>query len=151
MQMHQKGRPMRLLGILGLLSLAACGDLPGPSVPAQPGQNLQSARQAVYACSANAARGGQNAVVSSYVGGVLFGGVLVGPIIVASNEGNIRAHGEAGAVDRCLNTRGFKRRDLTPAEVQALNRLSGSRRHQLLDHLISGQSLETFNASAGYA
>lgn len=139
---------MRILSLFGLLTLTACSDLPGPSVPSQPGANLASARQAVYACAHKAPGGGQNAVVGSYVGGVLFGGILLGPIVVASNEDNIRAHGEAGAVDRCLNRRGFERRDLTGAEVQALNRSVGDQRQRLLDHLVGGGALETFGTAS---
>ena len=138
---------MKMPILPALLALSACGHLPGPSVPAQAGQDLQSARQAVFACAPNAPQGGQNAVVGSYVGGVLFGGVVIGPIIVASNEDNIRANGEANAVDRCLAKSGFKRRDLTPQEVQALNGKTRSERQFLLDHLISGGTLATYGAS----
>lgn len=137
---------MKMLILPALMALGACGPLPGPSVPAQAGQNLHSARQAVYACAPYAPQGGKNAVVGSYVGGVLLGGLVVGPIIVASNEDNIRANGEANAVDRCLAKSGFKRRDLTPQEVQALNSRTPSERQLLLDHLVSGGSLATFGA-----
>ena len=137
---------MKKILLLGLLTLTACADLPGPSVPTQAGQNLASARQAVDTCAPNAPRGGQNAVVGSYVGGVLLGGILIGPIIVASNESRIRANGEANAVDRCLNKLGFERRDLTAGEVRALNSRTRYQRHLLLDHLIGGGSLQSFGS-----
>ncbi|NNK16369.1 MAG: hypothetical protein HKP51_05655 [Sulfitobacter sp.] len=130
--------------MVGLLTLTACTDLRGPSVPAQPGQTLETARQAVFACAPRAAQGGQNAVTGSYVTGILFGGILPGIIIAASNEEITRAHGEASAVDKCLAERGFQRRDLTAQEVQALNNSSGYARKRLLDHLVGGGSLATF-------
>jgi hypothetical protein len=127
--------------------LAACGDLPGPSVPSQPGQSLFAAREAVRACAPNAPQGGKNAVAGHYIGGVFLVGIIIGPAIVAANENNIRAHGEAGAVDNCLAKRGFERRDLTEAEVRALNQSYGEQRIALLDHLVGGGSLESFAGS----
>jgi hypothetical protein len=135
---------MNKLPLMSLLLLAACGDLPGPSVPMQQGQTLSLANAAIEACSPVAARGGKNAVVGGYVTGVVLGGLVVGPIIVASNEDNIRANGEANAVDRCLAQKGFMRRDLTPAEVSALNASDPGQRRRILDHLVNGGTLETF-------
>lgn len=137
---------MKLRPIMGMLVLAACGELPGPSVPMQAGQNLASARQAVSLCAPNAPSGGQSAVVGGYISGVLLGGIVIGPIIVASNEDNIRAHGEANSVDQCLANRGFQRRDLTPEEMHALNNSSSYQRELLLDHLIGGGTLQSFSA-----
>ena len=138
---------MRRLFLFGVCFLAACGNLPGPSVPSQPGQSLFAAREAVHACAPNAPQGGRNAVTGHYIGGVFLVGIIIGPAIVAANEGNIRAHGEAGAVDKCLAKRGFERRDLTEAEVRALNRSYGEQRIALLNHLVGGGSLESFAGS----
>ena len=138
---------MKRIPLISILLLTACGNLPGPSVPMQQGKTLASANAAIQACAPFAPRGGQNAVVGGYVTGVLLGGIIVGPIIVSSNEDNIRANGEAGAVDRCLAKKGFKRRDLTPAEVSALNSGDREQRQRLLDHLVSGRTLDTFGAS----
>ena len=130
-----------------LLAPGACDVVPGPSVPAQSGQNLQSARQAVNACAPIAPQGGKDRVVASYVSSVIFGGVIVGPVGVAINEDNIRANGEADAVDRCLAKTGYKRRDLTPQEMRALNSRNYDERRALLDHLIGGGTLATFGGS----
>ena len=118
--------------------------MPGPSVPMQPGSSLQQARAAVQSCAPEAPAGGQSAVVGNYVGGVLWGGIVLGPLIVAANEDDIRAHGEANAVDRCLAKKGFTRRDLTQAEIAALENSTASGRLVLLDHLVGGGTLETF-------
>jgi hypothetical protein len=129
-----------------LMCLAACGgNLPGPSVPTQSGKNLDMANAAVASCAQFAPRGGKNAVVGNYVGGVLLLGIIIGPIIVASNEDDIRANGEADAVDKCLAKQGYMRRDLTPAEVSTLNASSPSERRRILDHLVGGGSLETLS------
>jgi hypothetical protein len=132
---------------LALFLLAACGDGPGPSVAMQPGMTLSSANAAIRECAPDAPAGGKGAVVGSYVAGVVLGGIVVGPLIVAGNEDNIRAQGEAGAVDRCLAKRGFQRRDLTPAEFGALNGRSPAERQRLLNHLITGGTLETYSAT----
>jgi hypothetical protein len=138
---------MKKLVLLSCLLTSACGDLPGPSVPMQSGSNLDAARAAVTACAPVAPKGGQNAVVGSYVGGVLFGGLLLGPIIVASNEDNIRINGEANAVDRCLAKQGYVRRDLTAEEVAVLNRSGAEGRRNLLNHLVGGGTLQTYRSS----
>lgn len=138
---------MQKLLLLTLLILCGCGGLPGPSVPMQQGKTLELANAAIRACAQFAPRGGQNAIVGGYVTGVLLGGVIVGPIIVASNAENIRAQGEATAVDRCLANSGFIRRDLTPAEVSALNSSGPEQRRRLLDHLVGGGTLETFGTT----
>lgn len=130
--------------IVSTLMVAACGNPPGPSVPTQPGQSLLSARNAVNACARYAPGGGNNAVVGGYITGVVLGGILIGPIIVASNEETIRANGEANAVDRCLAKQGFTRRDLTEAEMTTLNSSSPNGRIALLNHLVGGGTLDTF-------
>ena len=88
--------------------------------------------------------GSENALAASYVTGILFGGVLLGPIVVASNASDIRYGGALQAVDSCLKRQGFTRRDLTVEEVQALNGMDRYGREQLLDHLVGGGSLATF-------
>ncbi len=132
------------LALLLALSLAACGDLPGPSVPMQTDQTLTAANAAIRSCAPNAPQGGKNAVVGNYVAGVLLGGLILGPVVVASNEDTIRARGEANAVDKCLAERGFQRRDLTAAEVSALNMRGPNARRDLLNHLVRGGTLENF-------
>ncbi|WP_394197128.1 hypothetical protein [Litoreibacter albidus] len=130
--------------LIPLLFLSACADL-GPAVPSQAGMSLADARQAYYACLPNAPRAGQNAVVGSYVSGVLFGGVLLGPIAVAANEKQIRYNGEANGVDRCLSKRGFKRRVLTKQEVATINASSHTTRVRLLNHFVAGGTLANFS------
>ncbi len=131
-----------------LLVLSACSDLTGPSVPQQNGATLDAARAAVRACAPEAPQGGRGAVVGGYVTGVILGGIIVGPLVVVSVEDDIRAHGEASAVDRCLETRGFTRRDLTEEEVRLLNASTPQQRRLLLDHLVGGGTLSTFGAIA---
>ena len=138
---------MPKLPLFLLMCLAACGDRPGPSVPMQEGNSLETANAAIRACAPFAPKGGKDAVASNYVAGVFLAGVIIGPIVVASNEDTIRANGEANAVDRCLAKEGFTRRDLTQAEVSALNARGVSQRRVLLDHLVKGGTLETFAAS----
>jgi len=133
--------------LLALLLLAACGDGPGPSVAMQPGMTLSTANAAIRACAPDAPAGGKRAVFGSYASGVILGGLIVGPLIVAGNEDLIRAQGEAAAVDTCLAKRGFQRRDLTPAEFNALNGRSPTERQRLLDHLIVGGTLDTYSAT----
>ncbi len=132
------------LPLILAMCIAACGELPGPSVPMQSGQTLEAANSAIRACAPNAPQGGKNAVVGNYVAGVLLAGIIIGPIVVASNEDTIRAQGEANAVDKCLAQRGFQRRDLTAAEVTALNRRGPNARRDLLNHLVRGGTLENF-------
>ena len=129
--------------LAAVLLLAGCVTQPGPSVPFREGANLIAARDAVRSCSGVAPKGGRNVVTGSYVAGVILGGLVLGPVYVASNEENIRAHGEAQAVDRCLADRGFVRRNLSEAEVQALRGRDPYSRQNLLNHLIGGGSLET--------
>lgn len=131
--------------IVGALALSACAQYPGPSVPLQPGQNSTNARAAVQTCSAYARQGGRDALAGGYVAGVLLGGIVVGPVVVAANQRGIRADGEAQAVDQCLGELGYVRRDLTPRELHALN-TAGVNRRALLDHLVAGGTVETFHS-----
>lgn len=128
-----------------VLVLTGCVGLPGPSVPFKPGMNLTAARSAVRSCEHFAPNGGTNALTGSYFAGALLGGLVLGPAIVASNHGNIRANGEANAVDKCLAEHGYIRRDLTPNEIRALDAAGRNRRGPLLDHLIGGGTLATFS------
>lgn len=133
--------------LIALLLLAACGDGPGPSVAMQPGMSLVAQNAAIRECAPFAQKGGQNAVAGTYVGSIVFNGILPGAVIGALSEDNVRAQGKAAAVDRCLATKGFQRRDLTPAEMGALNGRGPAERQRLLDHLISGGTLATFGTT----
>lgn len=129
---------------MAIASVAACSSYHGPSVPTQPGMSFWDARSAVEACSIEAPRGGQGAVVGSYVFGILFFGVLVGAVGAAASEENTRKQGEADAVDKCLEEMGYQRRDLTAPEYAALREMPDYQRKQLLSHFVSGGTLETF-------
>ncbi|MBV7395185.1 hypothetical protein [Mameliella sediminis] len=126
--------------------LTGCAaDVRGPSVPFQAGANLEGARAAFDACSLQAQKAGQSSLAGHYVGSVLWGGLVVGPIVVASNAPNLRYNGEINAMDRCMENRGFVRRDLTPAELRAVQRADAVTRRMLLDHLVGGGTLESFH------
>ena len=86
---------MSKLPLLLVLALAGCGNYPGPSVPMQSGKTIEQANAAIRACAPYAPQGGKNALVGNYVGSILLAGVIIGPIVVASNEDPIRAQGEA--------------------------------------------------------
>ncbi|MFW2542071.1 hypothetical protein ACN2XU_05470 [Primorskyibacter sp. 2E107] len=132
---------------LTAVALSGCASpVPGPSVPSQPGKNLASARGALQACLPSAPEGGENALAASYLVGMAFGGVLLGPIVVASNQADIRYGGEVHAIDRCLGKQGYVRRDLTVEEVRALNGMDRTGRARLLDHLIGGGTLAGFRS-----
>lgn len=134
-------RKLHLSCIVGILALTGCA-APGPSVPFQSGKNLAAARAAVQSCSAAASKGGATTLTTSYIGSVLGLGV-VGPIVVASNQRSIRDKGAAQAADKCLAEQGYIRRDLTAAEVQALNSRNRAERRVLLNHLIGGGSVQS--------
>ncbi len=127
-----------------LLSIAGCAQPPGPSIPQNENASLAEAKAALKTCSSYANSGGNAAVVANYAAGAAFGGVVVGPIIVASNHHNIRRRGEAGAVDNCLERYGFTRRELSEGELHMLNRLGPYGREKFLGHLIGGGTLETY-------
>lgn len=130
---------------LALAALAACAPPPGPSVPMRAGAGLDDARRAVKACSVHAEKAGKDTLAAGYVFGIFWGGVVIGPIAVAANQENIRRSGAAQGADRCLAKQGYVRRDLTDAEQAALARRDRAGRERLLDHLVSGGSLETYN------
>lgn len=132
--------------LLSALTLSACAQADRPSIPTKPGESFLEAKSAVQGCSGVAAQGGSNAVGINYVGNVLVGG-LIGVAGAAMNEDAIRARGEANAVDRCLKKQGYTRRDLSDAEVAALNRSTAGQRSALLDHLVGGGTLADFRAA----
>ncbi|MBN7783593.1 hypothetical protein JYP51_01600 [Ponticoccus gilvus] len=138
--------PFRAIGaFLCIATVTACAaPTPGPSVPFQPGSNLHSARAAFVSCLGPAERSGNNTVAGHYVGSVFWGGLVVGPVIVASNSEALRYGGEVAGMDRCLGQQGYARRDLTPQEVRALNAADIATRRAMLDHLIGGGTLQTF-------
>lgn len=138
---------LRSTALVGVAILAGCAGTPGPSVPFQQGHSIAAAKAAVISCSPRAKQGGNTAVVSSYVGGIVFAGIL-GPLIVYPVQDDIRDSGEASAVDRCLSDLGYERRVLTAEEVRVLNLTYGERRRVLLDHLVAGGSIEP-NAGTG--
>ncbi|WP_370311613.1 hypothetical protein [Sagittula sp.] len=137
--------PIRALGVLLCSALlAACAaQTPGPSVPYQRGASLASARAAFQSCLGPAQQSGQNTMAGHYIGSVLWGGVVVGPIFVASNAPALRYNGEVSGMDRCMKKRGFTRRDLTPQEMQALEAADPVTRRAMLDHLVAGGTLDT--------
>jgi len=135
---------LKPLMLVGAGVLAGCSGNPGLSVPHQPGANFSAARAAVLSCSPHGPKGGENALVGSYIAGVLLGGLVLGPAVVYSTRDDIRASGAVSAVDRCLGDLGYTRRELTEEEIRVLNTTSGERRRLLLDHLVVGGSVETF-------
>lgn len=140
-------RTLQFSVVLGAVALAGCAGPPGPSVPMKPGSDLATARRAVQVCSRQGPQGGRNALTGGYIAGVVFGGLVLGPVIVATNARAIRDDGARAAVDKCLNDNGFQRRDLSFEEVDALNRLDRYQRQLLLDHLVAGGSLAGFRQS----
>jgi hypothetical protein len=139
-----------LAGVAALLSLTACDLTPGPSVPFAAGQTMDVARAAVDTCAVYAPRGGTLRVRTAYASTILYTplGLLIPAVVgTAISEPDIRDRGEAAAVDRCLKTRGFSRRDLTPAEMLALDTADITTRSKLLDHFVMGGQLETFTGT----
>jgi hypothetical protein len=134
---------------LGLTLLAGCAETYGPSLPAQPGKSFLAARNAVQTCLPEAPEAGRQAVVAGYIAGAVLGGVILGPGVVAVRQEHIRYSGEASGVDQCLARAGYTRRDLTPQEMIALNQSYGSDRLRLLDHLVSGGTLDNLPRQAG--
>ncbi len=132
----------RALGTVAIVSLAACAQVTPPSVPSKPGHGVSHARAALQQCDPAAIKGSNGALAGSYVAGVLLGGILLGPIVVASNTQQIRSNGARRGVDRCLEEQGYTRRELTPREQQVLQSGDAYLRELVLDHLISGGSLD---------
>ncbi|MGP6089435.1 hypothetical protein [Antarctobacter jejuensis] len=125
--------------------VAGCAaNVRGPSVPFQAGSNLDSARAAFASCTGQARKAGQTSLTGHYVGSVLWGGLVLGPIVVASNAPALRYGGEINGMDQCLQKRGFVRRDLTPAELRALEGADRATRRMILDHLVGGGTMDTF-------
>jgi hypothetical protein len=122
--------------------IAGCSQTYGPSVPSQPGKSFFAARDAYQKCLPTARATGQNTMTSSYIMSVLLGGLVLGPVIVASNQDGIRYSGEAGGLDKCLADAGYVRRDLTPQEIKILNNSFGERRMLLLDQLVAGETID---------
>ena len=108
---------------------------------------MAAAKAAVVNCAPHARKGGNTAVVGSYAAGVVLGGLILGPLVVYSDQDDIRDSGEASAVDRCLADLGYTRRNLTPKEIRVLNLTYGARRTVLLDHLVAGGSLEAYSGT----
>jgi len=108
---------------------------------------MAAAKAAVAECSPHAQKGGNTAVIGSYAAGVVLGGIIVGPLVVYSDQDDIRDSGEAAAVDRCLADLGYTRRNLTAEEIRVLNLTHGARRKVLLDHLVAGGTLETYGGT----
>jgi hypothetical protein len=134
-----------LVAFVCIAAVAGCASRPpGPSVPLQRGASLHSARAAFDACLGPAHRSGDNTLAGHYIGSVLWGGLVVGPVIVASNSEALRYSGEVSGMDSCLARQGYTRRDLTPQEIAALNGADIATRHALLDHLIGGGTLQSF-------
>lgn len=136
----------RMFGAMSVAALlgACAAQTPGPSVPFRAGATLEGARAAFSSCRDDAVQSGNATLTGHYLGSVLWGGVVVGPIIVASNAPALRYNGEVSGMDRCMETQGFVRRDLTAAEVRALNAADRATRLQMLDHLVSGGTLANF-------
>jgi hypothetical protein len=129
-----------------VVSIAACS-LPPPSVPSQLGKSLFDAKAAISSCEPNAPQGATNAVVSSYIFSVVWGGILLGPIVINASEDQIRRNGARRAIDRCLEDYGYNRRELTVEESNFLNAQHGYQRQRFLNHLVAGGSLEEFSAT----
>lgn len=133
-----------LVAVLMAVSVAGCAArTPGPSVPLRAGSDLDTARAAFQSCLGPAAQSGQTTLAGHYVGSVLWGGVVVGPIFVASNADALRYNGEVSGMDRCMNKNGFVRRDLTPQEMRALEGADPATRQAILNHLVAGGTLDT--------
>lgn len=135
---------LKYFALVCAMALTACSgpNWPGPSVPSQQGANLQMARMEFNACVPDAHRAGQNAVAGSYIAGILILGVLPGVIGGTLSEDVSRTGGEYRGIDNCLAKRGFLRRDLTPAEYQALQGKPRYERERILNHLIGGGRLD---------
>lgn len=141
--------PAAIAAAASLTLLAGCAETYGPSLPAQPGKSFLAARNAVQTCLPEAPQAGRQAVVAGYIAGAVLGGVILGPVVVANQQENIRYSGEASGVDQCLARAGYTRRDLTPEEMTALNQSYGSDRLRLLDHLVAGGTLDSLPRPAG--
>lgn len=138
---------MKKLLLGAFLVASACTTKPlGMSVPTQAGHNLHSARVAVDSCSLEADEGGNSAVIGGYATNILLWGILIGPAITAPIQDELRTQGEIDQVDRCLQERGFERRELSAGESFWVRNAFGEERERRLDHLVSGGTIETYGA-----
>jgi len=135
----------RMVGILASAAmLSGCAVEPGPSVPTKSGSTVYEARESLAFCAPRGPRAGQAAVTSSYIAGIIFLGVLPGTIAAASGAENSRRQGAINAVDDCLAEQGFERRELTAQEAIAIKQRDRYAREQLLNHLINGGTLASY-------
>lgn len=136
---------MKKLLLGAFLVASACTTKPlGMSVPTQAGHNLHSARVAVDSCSQEADEGGNSAVIGGYATNILLWGILIGPAITAPIQDELRTQGEIDQVDRCLQERGFERRELSAGESFWVRNAFGEERERRLDHLVGGGTMETY-------
>lgn len=134
------------LALVSVVSLAACAQPVGPSVPTQAGKTIEDARFALESCKPRGPKGATENLVGAYAFGVILGGLILGPIVVASNTQEIKKEGARIAVDDCLEDQGYERRELTPQEVQFMNNLTSDQRQIFLDYMVEGGSLEGFRS-----
>ncbi|NVO57533.1 hypothetical protein HW561_17180 [Rhodobacteraceae bacterium B1Z28] len=131
--------------LCALMAVSACTTKPlETAIPTQAGHNLHSAKVAVDSCSVEADEGGNAAVIGGYATNVLLFGTLIGPILTAPVQDELRTQGEIDQVDRCLTERGFERHELTQGESFWLRNAYGEERVRRLDHLIGGGTIETY-------
>ncbi len=86
---------------------------------------LFDAKTAIRNCAPNAPQGATNVVVSSYIFSVVWGGILLGPIVINASEDQILKNGARRAIDRCFKDFGCDRRELTVGEHNILNAQHG--------------------------
>lgn len=139
---------MKKIICLAVLAVSACTTKPlEMSVPTQAGHNLHSARVAVQSCVTEADIGGNSAVIGGYATNILLWGIILGPVVTAPFDDELRAQGEIDQVDQCMTERGFERRYLSDGEQFWLSDAHGDERIRRLDHLVSGGAIETYGAS----
>ncbi len=141
-------RLARKWSFLGLGLLAACAEVPGPSVPFQAGKTLEDAKAVFELCAPQGPRGASFNLAATYWLSPFWGGVIVGPITVAANAEQIRANGARLAVDKCFKDHGYTRRELSADEIKFLTQNDAYTRELFLDHLISGGGLAAFEKDA---
>ncbi|MEP5758007.1 MAG: hypothetical protein ABJ327_01605 [Litoreibacter sp.] len=134
-----------MIGSTTLLALAACSG-PAPSVPFSEGQNVASARNAINSCHGSVSDSGRKRLKTMYVVNTVLWGIP-GIVGTAAYSQEIEQNGEADAADRCMEDLGFSRRELTDAEVRALNNADPTTRSALLNHFVAGGQLETFSST----
>lgn len=137
--------PLSLTLVLSV-AVSACSVHKPRAVPMQPGKSVQEARDDLSSCARRAPEAGRKAVVANYAASPIWGGLVLGPLVIAAREKEVRKNGERRAVDRCLEQRGYQRRELTPEEEEFLNRGDTHQREFFLQHLMEGGTLESFKA-----